>query len=96
MSPHVIAQNIADEMGVSMDQIKGASRKTHLVECRRMIALILNDKGFSVYVIAEVINRDRSTVVNQIEVVRSFLGIYRDVKKQYENLMKAINETQTH
>lgn len=95
MKPQVIAQRVAEEMGISFEQVIVPSRVTHLVECRRMIALILHERCVTVPVIAEILQRDRTTILHQLKVIRSFLNIYPEIKQQYESLNRLIHETQT-
>jgi chromosomal replication initiation ATPase DnaA len=95
MKPQVIAQKVAEQMGISFEEVRGPSRIAHIVECRRMIAFMLHERQFTVPQICEILQRERTTILYQLEVMKSNFVIYPKTKKQYQELTRLIHETQT-
>jgi chromosomal replication initiation ATPase DnaA len=56
--------------GVSIEQIKGKSRVTDIVNARHMVSyLMAKNHGFRWKAIGDAVGRDHSTIINSVEVV---------------------------
>jgi chromosomal replication initiation ATPase DnaA len=56
--------------GVSIEQIKGKSRVTDIVNARHMVSyLMAKNHGFTWKAIGDAVGRDHSTIINSVEVV---------------------------
>ena len=80
---------------VTADELKGDSRKSHLVTMRNICyyAATIN-KGIERINIAKIFNRDHSTALHGIEKVEDELTIYKnkEIKRHIDNLIQIIEE----
>lgn len=97
MSNIEIAILVASEMGLSYEAIITPNRVSKLVDCRRMIALILANRGVNSQEIGQVLSRDRTTILHHIDTMKSYLMIYQSYRNTYQSLMQKIesHENQT-
>lgn len=59
-----IAERVAVRYGYDLAELRGPSRKQDRVTVRRAIACLLRQEGFSLPVIALVLNRDHATILH--------------------------------
>lgn len=59
-----IMQEIAQQFGVTLDELRGPCRKQALVDVRRLVAKRLAAEGLRRTDIAEIMHRDHSSVFN--------------------------------
>lgn len=62
------AERIAGAAGVSLQVLRGASRRRELVDLRRLVAHHLQSRGCSLPAIGRLLHRDHSSVVNLLRV----------------------------
>lgn len=84
-----VLKAVSKEYGITVDQIKGNSRKNRLAEARQMICYILRDHPIPE--IAKVINRHRTSPHYCIEKMKGLLSVYPSVNEKHENILRSIN-----
>lgn len=65
-----IAEEIAGEAGISLDDITGHSRKKIIVQTRHLVCFVSNQRGYTVSQIGRAIGRDHTSVMNAIRNVK--------------------------
>jgi chromosomal replication initiation ATPase DnaA len=96
MSPIEIAKFVANEMKIPFEKLMSPKRDRELVDCRRMISLILQEKSYPMSTICHVLKKDRKTIAHQLETIQSLMDVYPTMRKQYQIIKEKVNETQTH
>lgn len=77
---------IADYMSVCQEDLTSPHRDRHIVDCRKMIALILHEGGIGNPQIAKALNRDRTTVNHLIKSAKDLIDTYPVMKRIYNRL----------
>jgi len=77
--------------GVSIEQIKGKSRVTDIVNARHMVSyLMAKNHGFTWKAIGDAVGRDHSTIINSVEVVADGLEM------PWDNRFKSIAKVRAY
>lgn len=73
---------ICNKFGVTMEEIKGKSRKRNLVYARHFYCYFLWNKGLSKSksAIAESINKNHATILYSLNKLDSWIEMYDDIK----------------
>lgn len=78
---------VADEYGVSADDIFSRCKLRKASDARQMAMLILRDRAnLKVTEIASILGRNHSTVVFAIQKLSFLIGKDKDVTQHYENI----------
>ncbi|MDM8176870.1 helix-turn-helix domain-containing protein [Olivibacter sp. 47] len=83
---------VADEYGVTVQDIKSPSRKRQISEARQMTCYILRHEGC--VKLSRALNRHHTTVVMAIQVMEDLLSYDRKIANRYKNLMIDIENQQ--
>lgn len=74
--------------GTTAAEIKSQNRGSELVYARRLVALILRERGFSYPRIARAMNRDHSTIINTVREGEKALRTDYTFRADLETLRK--------
>lgn len=77
---------IAEYMSVCESDLLSPCRDRHVVDCRKMIALILHEGGIGYHTIAKALNRDHSTIRYNIRSAKDLIATYTTMKRIYNRL----------
>lgn len=61
-----VVEGIADEYGLTVQQVCGRKRSNLYIECRMEIAVKLRGRGYSYPEIAEALDRDHTSIIHLI------------------------------
>lgn len=81
---------VANDYGITVDQIKGPSRAWPLPEARQMLCYLLKEHGATS--VCKLINRDRTTFYRSVQKLSSLASVYPDVRKRFQRLSAKINQ----
>lgn len=84
-----IINNAANLLGLSYEDLISQSRKSSLVKARGFICYYLRSKGgITLGRLANLINRDHTTVINYLEKISYQLVTYGDVRIEYDQFCR--------
>lgn len=79
--------------GIEREQLFSYNRTAKVRRGRHMLYLILRLKcGESSYTLAKKFNRTRRNIVRGISSTRDAMSIYKDVRREYEEIIKRIED----
>lgn len=86
MNSKEIIDLVCQYMSVKPEDLLSPCRDRDLVDCRKMIALLLYERGDSTPLIARQLNRHPSTVWSSIKSAKDLIDTYPIMKRIYNRL----------
>lgn len=67
-------------------------KKEEYVKARQFLCMFAGKRGFSTTEIGKAIRRNHSSVVHMLHKIESHIKLYRDVREEYNNYVKAVSK----
>lgn len=87
-------ETIQKEFCVTKEELLGDNRRQNLVVCRRILSYYLRKHGFTYCKIAEILNKEHSTIMFNVSVFDDeikynpfFISCYKRVKNKIDELL---------
>jgi|GEM_PF-3466459 len=88
-----IYELVLKSFGLTDKEIKGEGRTMELVDCRRIIAMLLSDMDIPYYRISKYINRRDRNTQYLLQTGKDYMQVYPAFRLKFNKLKRKINES---